>query len=174
MEPDRPYIGWTGTLRTAAPRAQIDEVFEFVVGDCELEIVEAIPRRRGDGRSRGRAGGAGARTCRQAAVQRLSAGAPMAGSPASQPAVALRRAPEHARTRASSRRSRRSHARRPAKPAATTTRVELEKIDRVVNMVGELVIAQAMLGQIVQGLAGEVSAAGSRRSSRRSCTTPAS
>ncbi len=31
-------------------------------------------------------------------------------------------------------------------PAATTTRVELEKIDRVVNMVGELVIAQAMLG----------------------------
>ena len=45
----------------------------------------------------------------------------------------------------------------PAKPAATTTRVELEKIDRVVNMVGELVIAQAMLGQIVQGLPEEVS-----------------
>ncbi len=39
-----------------------------------------------------------------------------------------------------------------AKAAATTTRVELEKIDRVVNMVGELVIAQAMLGQIVQDL----------------------
>ena len=39
-----------------------------------------------------------------------------------------------------------------AKAAATTTRIELEKIDRVVNMVGELVIAQAMLGQIVQDL----------------------
>ncbi|HTP90352.1 MAG TPA: chemotaxis protein CheA [Xanthobacteraceae bacterium] len=39
-----------------------------------------------------------------------------------------------------------------AKPAATTTRIELERIDRVVNMVGELVIAQAMLGQIVQDL----------------------
>jgi two-component system chemotaxis sensor kinase CheA len=38
------------------------------------------------------------------------------------------------------------------KPAATTTRVELEKIDRVVNMVGELVIAQAMLAQTVQML----------------------
>jgi two-component system chemotaxis sensor kinase CheA len=44
----------------------------------------------------------------------------------------------------------------PAKSAATTTRVELEKIDRVVNMVGELVIAQAMLGQIVQGLPEDV------------------
>ena len=40
-------------------------------------------------------------------------------------------------------------------PAATTTRVDLDKIDRVVNMVGELVIAQAMLGQVVQGLSEE-------------------
>ncbi len=47
----------------------------------------------------------------------------------------------------------------PAKPAATTTRVELEKIDRVVNMVGELVIAQAMLGQIVQDLPESVTGA---------------
>jgi two-component system chemotaxis sensor kinase CheA len=36
-------------------------------------------------------------------------------------------------------------------------RVEVEKIDRVVNMVGELVIAQAMLGQIVHGLPEETS-----------------
>ena len=39
-----------------------------------------------------------------------------------------------------------------AKAASTTTRIELERIDRVVNMVGELVIAQAMLGQIVHDL----------------------
>jgi hypothetical protein len=42
--------------------------------------------------------------------------------------------------------------RAPAASAATTIRVELEKIDRVVNMVGEIVIAQAMLGQVVQEL----------------------
>jgi two-component system chemotaxis sensor kinase CheA len=42
------------------------------------------------------------------------------------------------------------------KKQATTTRVDLEKIDRVVNMVGELIIAQAMLGQVVQGLSEEV------------------
>src|SRR5262249_12087027 len=43
LEPDHPYVGWTGTFRTTATRAQIDEVFEFVVGDCELEIVETDP-----------------------------------------------------------------------------------------------------------------------------------
>jgi two-component system chemotaxis sensor kinase CheA len=42
------------------------------------------------------------------------------------------------------------------KKQATTTRVDLDKIDRVVNMVGELIIAQAMLGQVVQGLSEEV------------------
>ncbi len=40
LEPDHPYLGWTGTLRTAAPREAIDEVFEFVVGNCEL-VIEA-------------------------------------------------------------------------------------------------------------------------------------
>ena len=38
LEPDRPYLGWTGTLQTAAPVEQIHEVFEFVLDDCELEI----------------------------------------------------------------------------------------------------------------------------------------
>jgi two-component system chemotaxis sensor kinase CheA len=46
---------------------------------------------------------------------------------------------------------------KPPGSGATTTRVELEKIDRVVNMVGELVIAQAMLGQVVHGLPEDVS-----------------
>jgi len=43
LEPDHPYIGWTGMLRTTATRDQVDEVFEFVVGDCELEIAESGP-----------------------------------------------------------------------------------------------------------------------------------
>ncbi len=43
-----------------------------------------------------------------------------------------------------------------AKPSAMTTiRVDLEKIDRVVNMVGELVISQTMLGQMLQNLTGD-------------------
>jgi chemotaxis protein histidine kinase CheA len=44
-----------------------------------------------------------------------------------------------------------------AKSATTTIRVDLDRIDRVVNMVGELVIAQAMLSQNVQELPEETS-----------------
>ena len=40
------------------------------------------------------------------------------------------------------------------KPSATTIRVDLDKIDRVVNMVGELVISQTMLGQLLQNMHG--------------------
>ena len=43
LEADHPHIWWTGTLQTSAPRAQIDEVFEFVVDDCDLEIVDTTP-----------------------------------------------------------------------------------------------------------------------------------
>jgi two-component system, chemotaxis family, sensor kinase CheA len=41
------------------------------------------------------------------------------------------------------------------KHSATTIRVDLEKIDRVVNMVGELVISQTMLGQLLQNMQGD-------------------
>ena len=39
--------------------------------------------------------------------------------------------------------------------ANTTIRVDLDKIDRVVNMVGELVISQTMLGQMLQNMPGD-------------------
>ena len=40
LEPDCPYIGWTGTLTTEATREQVEDVFEFVSDDCDLEIAE--------------------------------------------------------------------------------------------------------------------------------------
>jgi two-component system, chemotaxis family, sensor kinase CheA len=147
LEPDHPYIGWTGTLRTAATRAQIDEVFEFVVGDCELEIAEADPAP------------VAAFPVEMAAAPETSGAEslPVIDSPASQPALAQEPdAPEQAPDKSAEKAEPTGGRAQPTKPAATTTRVELEKIDRVVNMVGELVIAQAMLGQIVQGLPEEV------------------
>jgi two-component system chemotaxis sensor kinase CheA len=165
LEPDHPYVGWTGTLRSVASRAQVDEVFEFVVGDCELEIVEAEPApaapsmietlawpadpapqelpRHDDGAvaatlapEPGAFGDTWGNSIEQSGEKlEPTAGATPGATPGAAPGARAQ----------------------PAKPAATTTRVELEKIDRVVNMVGELVIAQAMLGQIVQGLPEDVS-----------------
>jgi two-component system chemotaxis sensor kinase CheA len=134
MEPDRPYMWWTGTLQTSEPRAKIDEVFEFVVGDCDLEIVETNTAPAAEMIEVADA----PPTAPQEPTAPLSqASAAQPGKPAT-PAESVETA---------------STGRSPtAKPAATTTRIELDRIDRVVNMVGELVISQAMLGQIVQEL----------------------
>jgi two-component system chemotaxis sensor kinase CheA len=139
IEPDRPYIWWTGTLQTSATRAQIDEVFEFVIGDCDLEIVEtssapapASVTENAD---------ASAPAMQEAAV----APSPLPSLAPPENAVPPGLAGEAGGATSASRSPK-------AKSSATTTRIELERIDRVVNMVGELVISQAMLGQIVQEL----------------------
>ena len=167
IEPGRPYLAWRGTLQCAAPRAEIEQVFEFVAGDCELEIAEVVsdllapsitenaetpvpampevnftaPTAASDATSErvpaSAAGKEPAAVKESVAVKEpvaVKESAAVKETPAGKEAAA-------AASRAPS-----------AKPAATTTRIELEKIDRVVNMVGELVIAQAMLGQIVQDL----------------------
>jgi two-component system, chemotaxis family, sensor kinase CheA len=43
IQPDHAYISWTGTLHTTKERADVERVFEFVVSDCELEIIEEMP-----------------------------------------------------------------------------------------------------------------------------------
>jgi two-component system, chemotaxis family, sensor kinase CheA len=143
LEPDRPYIGWTGTLTTEASREQVEEVFEFVTEDCDLEITEENPQ----------PGFAPAPEQDVPMTEQTpeevvpAAAAPSIVPPepdaAVAPPAASAGAPAAARAA-------------PAKAVATTTRVELDKIDRVVNLVGELVIAQAMLGQVVHGLPEEI------------------
>jgi two-component system, chemotaxis family, sensor kinase CheA len=154
IEFDRPYLGWTGTLRTVAKREQIEEVFEFVADDCELEIAavdgpgdagepapqEIAPPAAGDPAPKTNGDGG---TVLPPAPSFLSESPPTVPAPGNEGAESPL-APRAASPK-------------PAAPAATTTRVELEKIDRVVNMVGELVIAQAMLGQVVHSLPDEVS-----------------
>jgi len=155
LEADRPYLGWIGTLRTAAKREQLDEVFEFVIGDCELEITGRPIAPQSDT----------ANPRSEAEAVQLPAVLPFPGEeqtlvPASRPPTenptpqpAMTAISEHADASAPPR----TASAKPAAAGATTTRVELEKIDRVVNMVGELVIAQAMLGQVVHSLPENVS-----------------
>ena len=144
IEADRPYIGWTGTLRTEASREQVAEVFDFVSDDCEIEIVALdVPAETGpDSTAAAPAPLAG--DVAPPPPERTSELLPEVAAPTLAPAAAPEPAEPAPRNSA-------------PKAVATTMRVELEKIDRVVNMVGELVIAQAMLGQIVHGLPEETS-----------------
>ncbi|MDT3683889.1 MAG: chemotaxis protein CheA [Pseudorhodoplanes sp.] len=148
LEPDFPYIGWTGTLRTQASRAEIEEIFEFVAGDCELEIVDQTPP-------------ADALPVFDEPAPQLVP-EPVADMPApaaSMPTLASETVMTPPPPPAPAAEKSEGGAKAPvAQAAATTIRVDLDKVDRVVNMVGELVIAQAMLGQVVQDLPEAMSA----------------
>jgi two-component system chemotaxis sensor kinase CheA len=156
------YIGWTGTLRTSWGREDIARVFAFVAGKCELQITD-LSSPDGDVGDAGRPEVPTLGLAPQAApASGLADG--IALPPALAPVLVPDPEPVAAAAPPPSRRpvvvspaAAPKEVRAAVTPsAATTIRVELEKIDRVVNMVGEIVIAQAMLGQVVQDLPPEI------------------
>lgn len=134
------HLQWHLTLRTETDRSEIDEVFEFVDDLCELEIVAPPPEAgapldlpdlsvfdAADDIGRGPVPDASASDVVEI---------PVTDSPGTAPQSGI------------------LHHTKPAPPTAATAtqatvRVELERIDRLVNLVGELVINQAMLSQSV-------------------------
>jgi two-component system, chemotaxis family, sensor kinase CheA len=134
FDPENCYLSWQLKLRTDAPRQSIVEVFDWAEGDCELEVKVVEPE-----------SGASATNIPAAA----SAAAPAGRAASSEaPATATHSEdPEH----------------RPVKGVdaakgsdASSIRVSIEKIDDLMNSVGELVITQSMLGQFGAVLDGSV------------------
>jgi two-component system chemotaxis sensor kinase CheA len=138
------YLGWTVSVSGEVAEAQIREVFEFVEGDCYLDV-----RRDGELSA---ADAATAEVCEEKLaeaspaaatvdVQALIKKAQEAVVPNAGAAPALTPTPQTAKT----------------EPAAggggaavgQTIRVDLERVDRLIDLVGELVINQAMLTQRV-------------------------
>ena len=137
LDPEGAYLAWRVELTTAEDEAAIHELFEFVIDDCELEIV--VDRAAA-------ALGANAPAETAPTAPSVAAGAlasPSVSAPA-EPIEAVAAAtaaePEKARTEA---------AKPDASASAPTIRVDLERVDRLINLVGELVINQAMLSQRV-------------------------
>ncbi|MFZ5691025.1 MAG: chemotaxis protein CheA [Pseudomonadota bacterium] len=150
LRPEIAYLSWTGTLKTEATREQLQDIFDFV-GDCEITINEI-----GGGDATDEPAQTGTPVGALPVVEAAPPVAPVAVTPPAAPVAAPVAAAPQPKPAAPQpvveAPGERAAPVRPAKPQATTTRIELEKIDRVVNMVGELVIAQAMLGQIVHDL----------------------
>lgn len=110
MEVEDCYLGWRLVLSTAASQAAVEEVFDFVVDDCDLSI-EVV----------------GVATPVAAVSIDVVSTDPT-------PAASVALAPESARGET-------------ALPPQSI-RVDVDKVDRVVNLVGELVINQAMLREL--------------------------
>ncbi len=109
LVPSHPYIGWTGTLRTTAPLSAVTDVFEFVVGDCELEITELAPAPDADPVSEDRPV--------EAAGEAVSVALAAPEQPATPP-------PHKGHEGPGAEKSAKAAA---SKPAATTTRVDVDR-----------------------------------------------
>ena len=148
FDAEEPYLSWHVSLETEADEAAIRDVFEFVEGDCELHIqgppmaeadtgeepLAELPAPSGD------IDVAALIARAQLAAETLDPPARAAAPPAQPPAVAVESAAAVAKS-----------ADGPAAPPAATIRVDLERVDRLIDLVGELVINQAMLAQRIDG-----------------------
>jgi two-component system chemotaxis sensor kinase CheA len=135
LDPDCAYLAWRLALPGHVAEDDIRAVFEFTDA-CALTLARiggtapAVEDEDRDMAGDGAGVGAGA-AATAAAPAPVAAPAPAATPVAPAPPAAN----DDARVRA------------PAAVAAQTIRVDLDKLDRLVNLVGELVITQAMLAQ---------------------------
>jgi len=132
LDPEQCYLSWDLQLTADCTREQVDAVFEWTTGDCELKI-ERVPE----------VGAVAAAAAVAVTAPEVIVPAAAVSSIPAKPAV-------HAVPAAAG-------AAEPGKPAAgesSSIRVSIDKIDELINAVGELVITQAMLGELGRKLEG--------------------
>ena len=148
IQPEGAYIKWEFEIETDRGEQAIKDVFEFVLDDCELSITCLNPP------------AAAAKPAEPEAVAKPAAEAApkAAAAPVAAPAAAPKaEAPKPAATA--------PKAEAGAGPgaaggggaggetkAARSIRVDLDRVDKLVNMVGELVITHAMIAQQTEHL----------------------
>jgi two-component system chemotaxis sensor kinase CheA len=142
LDPEGAYLAWTVRLHAEVTETPVREVFEFVDGDCDLEI-----RREGGEGEPAETMNAGGEDIAAllARVQAEAPLAPQAASPAPAPVAAQLANPAPKPAAAATPASNAGgHA-----AAGATIRVDLDRVDRLIDLVGELVINQAVLSQRV-------------------------
>jgi len=142
MVPSACYLAWRITLCTDAPRAAIEEVFSWVAEDAELTI-EGL-RANADVRASEEVHGPAAAAAAAASTSPsppISSSPPTTASPANGGPAAPQPRPTLPPLPPAGAGHRDEH-----DVALASLRVGIDKIDALMNMVGELVITQSMLG----------------------------
>jgi two-component system chemotaxis sensor kinase CheA len=141
LDPEGAYLSWSVDLDPAIEESAVREIFEFVVFDCDIDIasqpapaVEALPELPEPA------------PVAEARPQPAAAPAP---APVVEASNVVQLAPEREMTPTETL----IKAGQTPQPAAagqqTTIRVDLDRVDRLIDLVGELVINQSMLAQRV-------------------------
>lgn len=171
MDPQKCYLSWQLRLFSNCSRPQVEEIFDWTTGECELTISEAT----------GTAPTASvsaatdthpAETPTQAAKDAHTASpaaasatdtsdtAQSAADPSKPPSDTTKPAAEIAKSAAEATKPATDSPKAAADSAkhggseASSIRVGIDKIDELINTVGELVITQAMLSELGRGLEG--------------------
>ncbi|WP_303698027.1 chemotaxis protein CheA [Brevundimonas naejangsanensis] len=162
LEPTDSHLIWTIELDGDASEAEVREVFDFVEMDCDLSITplgdapveaapvaaeEVAPDLGDDASALARAASSEldiAALLASVGAAPTAAPAPVAVTPAVEPVAPPPVKPAPAPSAPAP-----VQATAPAAAAPVTIRVDLERVDRLINAVGELVIQQAMLAQRV-------------------------
>ena len=144
IDPHRCYVRWQLRLKSAVGEERIAEAFEWVEGDCDYRITRAF--------SPSAAASAAPVPPPVAAELRPTGTAPAAAAAvahAEPPAAAAAASPPGGEVPPAPRAAARAEA-APAANAgdASSIRVSTQKIDELINTVGEVVITQSMLAQL--------------------------
>ncbi len=130
LDPLSAYLAWNLSLPGSVPVAQIGEAFAWVEDECDLAITPYPP-----------VADAPAAAAPAPAAAPVAAAAPEPAAPAT---IAMAAAGDGPAPSAA------------ADPADASIRVQASKVDALINLVGELVITQAMLKQLGASVEGAV------------------
>ncbi|OAP41089.1 chemotaxis protein CheA [Sinorhizobium glycinis] len=169
MNPEAAYFAWKISLKTDKGEEAIRSVFEFAEWDCELEVTLAGGNHAGAGDElpmqpvpfdlslldeampalAGAAEDDEQVAARQREARDEAVSAASIASNVLQMAQTARASAENARSAAPASAAQAAAQQAAASAATPTIRVDLDRVDRLINLVGELVINQAMLSQSV-------------------------
>jgi len=134
-------LHWTVKISTESPPSAVHEIFEFAEGLCLLNVSTSAPETAASDRPIAPAPVVEPETAAPPAVAEPPTLTNAPDTPKEQPAPAAATPP--------AKKTETGAAKTTATKATPTVRVDLERIERLVNLVGELVINQAMLSQSI-------------------------
>ncbi len=134
LDPEGAYLAWTVKLHTDKDEKTIRDIFEFVEFDCEITITELASDEEFD---------------TAAFSQLLSVASGQSDMPPEPVEPKLEKLAAEIQSRNEEANARKNEGAKAFNQAGATIRVDLERVERLIDLVGELVINQAILSQRV-------------------------
>jgi two-component system chemotaxis sensor kinase CheA len=149
LDPGVGYLGWSFAMPGEVSEASLREVFDFIGDECSVVTGDETPMPPVALSPEVRPAPRAAHPAAKSAPPRAAPQAAATAAPAAEPGVRSP-GPIHAETPRAA--SSTPSAPPPAPPAmGQSIRIELGKLDKLIDAVGELVIAQAMMAQRLAG-----------------------